>query len=363
MVQKLKVLFYLLFCGLSIQSQNNTLVIFSESGNPFFLSVNDELINKNAQSNVKVFNFNIGWNHILIKIPDKEQSYKDSILLSNKSKFLNKEFTYVLMDKEAKLALQFKSVSEQSGPEAPPIPEAPKETVPLVDNSIYGNLYQAVNNKPVFYKNFDTETSTCKTTLSDKDIKYALTLFKKANDTEAAYRYLNQIIELNCYSVLQLKELLESTPIDMDRLNSAKKAYTHLSDKQNANTLLVIFKYPTMKESYTSFIKEQENIIKQKNMNCKEPISDSNFEELINKIKKAPYENEKVVVAKKLLVDVCLSSIQAKKMSELYTHDREKMELLKSAYNVLTDKNNASILADEFQFKETKEDYLKYISQ
>jgi hypothetical protein len=162
---------------------------------------------------------------------------------------------------------------------------------------------------------------------------------------------------------LQLKELLESTPIDMDRLNSAKKAYTHLSDQQNAHTLLVIFKFPTMKESFSSFIKEQENIIKQKNMNCKEPISASDFETLLSKIKKAPYENEKVVVAKKLLVDVCISSTQAKKMCDLYTHDREKMELLKSAYNVLTDKNNAPILADEFQFKETKEDYLKYISK
>lgn len=363
MTQKIKVLFYLLFCGLSIQSQNNSLVIFSESGSPFFLSVNNELINKNAQSNVKVFNFSLGWNQIFIKIPNKEQSLKDSILLSSKSKFLNKEFTYVLTEQEGKLSLQFKSVSELSGPETPPIPEAPKETAPLVDNSIYGNLYQAVNNKPVFYKNFNIETSSCSVALSDKDIKYALTLFKKANDSEAAYRYLNQIIELNCFTVLQLKELLESTPIDMDRLNSAKKAYTHLSDKQNANALLVIFKYPTMKESYTSFIKEQEDIVKQKNRNCKEPINDSDFEVLMNKIKKAPYENEKLTASKKLLVDVCISSSQSKKLCELFTHDREKMELLKSAYNVLTDKNNATLLADEFQFKEAKEEYLKHISK
>ena len=363
MFQKFKVLFYLFFCGLLVQAQNNSLVIFSESGNPFLLSVNNEPINKNAQSNVKVFNFNIGWNQIFIKIPNKEQTFQDSILLSNKSKFLNKEFTYVLIDKEGKLSLQFKSVSELSGPEVPPIPEAPKETAPLVDNSIYGNLYKAVNNKPVFYKNFDTETSTCKIALTDKDIKYALTLFKKANDSEAAYRYLNEIIELNCYSVLQIKELIESTPIDMDKLNAAKKAYTHIHDQQNAKILLGIFKYPAMRESFISFMTDKENIIKQKNMNCKEPINNSNFETLLSKIKKAPYENEKLVVSKNLLVDVCLSIIQVKKLCELYTHDREKMELLKSAYNVLTDKNNAYILADEFQFKETKEEFLKYISK
>jgi hypothetical protein len=365
MAQKLKVLFYLLFCGLSIYAQNNSLVIFSASGHPFYLSVNHEQINKTAQSDIKVFDLVTGWNFIEIKIPSiiKELRFKDSILLSSKSKFLNKEFTYVLLEKGEKLELQFKSVSEQSGPATPPVPEAPKEVVPLVDNSIYGNLYQAVKNKPVFYSNYDTVTFTCKTDLTDKDITYALNLFKKANDNETTYRYLNKIIDLNCYTTGQIKTLLESTPIDMDRLNSAKRAYSHIKDQQNITLLLSVFKYPAMKESYTLYLKEQENIVKQKNLNCKEPISDTQFETIYSKIKSTPYDNEKLKVSKKLLVDVCLSSIQIKKISELYTHDREKIDFLKCAYNVLTDKENGVVLADELQFKDTKAEFLKYISQ
>ncbi len=361
----MKVLLYLLFCGLSIHSQNNALVIFSESGHPFHLSVNNESINKIPQSNIKVFNLATGWNLIEIKLPitNQELRYTDSILLNSKSKFINKEFTYVLIEKDKQLELQFKSVSELSGPASPPVPEAPKEEVPLVDNSIYGNLYQAVNNKPVFYKNYDKETNTCKSDLTDKDIKYALNLFKKANDNEAAYRYLTNIIDNNCYNTLQLKELLESTPIDMDKLNSAKKAYLHITDQQNVNTLLTVFKYPAMKESYISFLKEQADIVKQKNMNCQVPVSDSKFEELYAKVKKAPYENDKLIVSKKLLVDVCLSSSQILKLCDQFTHDREKLELIKSACNVLTDKANANTLTDAFLFKETKDEFLKYISQ
>ena len=230
MFQKIKVLIYFLFIGFTLSSQNNSLVIFSASGNPFYLSVNGERINKTAQSNNKVFNLGIGWHKIEIKIPNiiKELRLKDSILLSDKSKFLNKEFTYVLIEKGEKLELQFKCVSEQSGPEIPPVPLEPKEAAPLVDNSIYGNLYQAVNNKPKFYDNYDKETSACKVVLTDKEIKYGISLMKKTNDKEAAYRYLTQIIDLNCYSTIQLKELLETAPIDMDRLNSAKKAYSHI---------------------------------------------------------------------------------------------------------------------------------------
>lgn len=364
MLLKIKVLIYFLFTGFAVLAQNNSLVIFSASGNPFYVTFNGEPINSVAQSNVKIFDVNAGWSTLEIKIPSviKELRFKDSILLSSISKFVNKEFTYVLIEKGEKLELEFKSVSELSGPKTPPVPEAPKETAPLVDNSIYGNLYQAINNKPVFYNNYDKETSTCKVALTDKEINYAIKLMAKANDKEAAFRYLTQIIDLNCYNTLQLKELLETSPIDMDRLNSAKKAYSHVTDQQNINLILSAFKYTAMKESFTSFLKEEENTIKQKSLNCKEPASEEKFNALYSKIKNTTYESEKLNVSKKLLVDVCLSSVQIKKISELYTHDREKLEYMKCALNILTDKENNKSLADEFQYQGTKDEFLKYIS-
>ncbi|MBI3518753.1 MAG: DUF4476 domain-containing protein [Bacteroidetes bacterium] len=364
MFQKIKVLIYLLFCGLVVQSQNNSLVIFSETGHPFYLSVNHEKINKTAQSDIKVYNLSTGWNFIEIKIPGiiKELRFKDSILLSTKSKFLNNEFTYVLKEKDDKLSLQFKSVSKQSGPETPPVPEAPKETAPLVDNSIYGNLYKSVKNKPVFYNNFDSITGTCKTILTSKEINYALNLLHGVNDTETEYRYLSKIIDYNCLSVGQLKSLLELSSIDMDRLNLAKKAYTRITDKENINQILPVFKYPTMKESYMSFLKDEENKLKQKKLQCKVPADDQQFERVYTKIKTTAYENEKLTISKKLLVDVCLSSSQIKKIGELFTHDREKLEYMKYALNVLTDKENVVSLSDEFQFQGTKDEFLNYIT-
>jgi hypothetical protein len=62
-------------------------------------------------------------------------------------------------------------------------------------------------------------------------------------------------------------------------------------------------------------------------------------------------------------VDVCLSSVQIKKISELYTHDREKLEYMKCALNILTDKENNKNLVDEFQFQGTKDEFLKHISK
>lgn len=365
MFQKIKVLLYFLFIGFSAIAQRNSLVIFSASGNPFYLLVNHDSINTITGADIKAFNIRTGWNLIEIKMPkeNKDLIFKDSILLSDKSKFLNKEFTFALIENENKLELQFKSVSDTSGPEIPPVPKAPQEVIPLIDNSIYGILYQAKNNKPLFYNNYDIETSTCKNNLSDKEIKYALNLFKKANDDEAKYRYLNQIIEFNCFSVNQIKQLIEQITIDMDRLNASKKAYIHITDKENIALLIPVFTYPALKGSFISFIKEQESIIKQKNLQCKEPVNNSKFESVFNKIKDEPYENEKLKISKKLLIDICLSSSQIKKISELFIHDREKLEFIKCALNVLTDKENANTLVEEFQFKGTKEEFLNYISK
>lgn len=365
MFQKIKVLIFILFYGLSIRSQNTSLVVFSASGNPFYLSVNHEPINKNAESNVKVFDLTKGWNFIEIRIPGiiKELRLKDSILLSDKSKFLNKEFTYVLLEKGDQLELQFKCVSERSGPPVPSVPLAPKELTPLFDNSVYGNLYQVIKNKPVFYENFDKKTADCKTELSEKDIEYAVKLINNSRSENDKPRTLEKIINANCFKTYQVKQLLELLIIDVDRLSYAKLAYPHLSDKENAGSLLSIFKYQTMKESYSNFIRDQENIILQKKLNCTEPVSNSKLEELISKIKNSGYEFEQLITAKKLMVNICLSSSQVKTMIGLFTHDRERLEFAENAYNILTDKENSRELINEFQFTETKTEFLKYISK
>lgn len=365
MFLKIRVIYILTLYSIIGFGQNNALVIFSANGNPFYLSVNHEVINKTAQSNLKVLNISMGWNIIEIKIPSiiKELTFKDSIFIKNNTKFSNKEFTYSLIEKEGKLILKFQSISELSGPEKPPVPEAPKEVIPLVDNSIYGNLYQAKANKPVFFNHFDALTSTCSETISLIDMKYALTLLNKCNDEESKYTYINQIIENNCLKTLQLNELLVLLPIDMDRLAIAKAAYLHILDKENIKAILTVFKYPAMKESYVDYIKEQENKSKQKSLKCTEPISDAKFGDILSKIKNTAYEQDKFKLAKKTVVDVCISTQQAKQITPFFSHDREKLDFLVCAYNVLTDKENAKLLISEFQSNEAKEEYINLISK
>ena len=366
MFRKLGLVFLFTIFSIKISAQTNSLVVFSSNGSVFQLKVDNEIINKVKQSNVKAIDLSTGSHHLEISEFDDSgvvTVLKDSIFIGNELKYSNKEFTYVLESKDKKPFLVFKSISGQSGPSSPPIPEAPKEIIPLVDNSLYGNLYQAKNNIPVFFNHYDILNSSCEIKLSDMDLKYAVNLLKKCNDIETEFRYLNQIIKNNCLTSNQLKDLLALLTMDMDRLTIAKLAYSHLIDKENSKEILSVFKYPAMKESYVDFMKEQENKIKQKNLHCSEPMPDSKFGELLSKIKNTTHENEKYQLAKKLIVDVCISSMQIKQITPFFTHDRDKLDFLVSAHLVLTDKENAKLLISEFQSSEAKEEYLNLISK
>ncbi len=365
MFRKIGLVSILTFFMISLSAQHNSLVIFSANGNPFYLSVNHESINKTAQSNLKVFDITAGWNLIEIKIPSiiKELNFKDSILLKNNTKFSNKEFTYSLIEKGGKLQLKFQSVSELSGPEKPTIPEAPKEVAPVVDNNLYGHLYRSKINVPLFFNHYNNATLTCDTILSDADLKHTINLLSKCDDEESQSRYLNQIIENNCLTISQLNQLLTILPIDMDRLASSKLAYLHIIDKENSKSVLAVLKYPTMKESYTDFINEQENKAKQKSLKCSEPLPEAKFNELVSKLKNTTYENDKYKLAKRLIIDVCLSTNQIKQLTPIFSHDREKLDFLLSAYNILTDKEHAKLLVSEFQSSQAQEEYLQLISK
>lgn len=348
-----------LFIALSFKSQTNSLVVFSNVGQVFTLILNNEIVNKVPESNVKAFNLSTGWQKVKIAtiVNNKEMILVDSFLIADK--YIKKEFTYVLTETAHKLT--FNSIEEPSAPAIPNVPEAPKEIVPLVDNSIYGNLYQAKNNKPVFFDNYNNYEKKCKLDLTDKEIKYALNLFKKCNDDEIVLIYLNTILEKNCYSAIQLNQLISFLKLEMDILNSAKKGYAHVTDKQNINIVVPALKYQSMKDAFARFLQDEEAVLKQNSLNCKTAISDSKFNELMLAIKEKKYENEKKIVAKKQLISSCINTIQAQKIIALFSHDREKIEVMKSAYNTLVDKENAKNLVGEFQFQETRDEFIKYI--
>lgn len=363
------ILLYFSFLNLVLKAQliNNNLVVISEKGKQFTLYLNDQKINSTPETIAKAFDLTEGWQKIKIEFADeKNTSLTDSIRIRAFEKNSEKELTYVIREEEksngTKYKLVFITEGDRSGPKTPRVPEAPKYVI-VVDNNLYGNLYKAKENKPNFFQNYSEEKKECVVSLNDTEIQYAINLFNKTNDKADRITYLETIIQYNCYTTEQLIQILNLFDIEMDKLKQARIAYWHLSDKNNVSKINEIFKFPTFKEEFNVFLKEVADKNKQENLKCTVPISDTQFNFIYNSVNKAKNEFAKLEVAKKETVMNCFSTAQIKKIMNIFVHDREKMDFIYAAYSVVTDKENYPTLANDIQFNENKNDFLKFISK
>lgn len=364
-VKDLLLLFFVCCFGITI-AQTNSLVVMHHKGNSFQLKIDGISINKKDEAIVKATGLSAGKHIIEIWQMDngKESIYKDSVTIGKDEKFNNKEFTFAItQEKNNRQVLQFKSVSELSGPVTPLIPNAPKEQAPLVDNSVYGNLYKAINNKPEFFNHYQSTTNLCDINLSDKDLEFAKQLISKCNDPEKQYRYLTEITEKNCYSCTQYLQLLELMPMDIDKLSASKLAYSHLRDKKNVAIISNSFKYPSMKETFMQYVKTEELQQKQIAKKCTEPIENTKFNAFVLSLKQLNSEYDKWKQSKAFVLINCIDCQQAKEITNTFLHDREKLDFLKATFTSLTDKANASNLVSELQAASDKEEYLQFITK
>lgn len=347
------------------QAYDNNLVVYSNDQSPFTLYLNDEKVNAAPEVNVKAYHVGEGWQKLKVEFSGEKSkgTFSDSIRIRPIERNNNTEITYMIASRGGKYSLMFMSQSIFSGPAAPPVPESPKETVALIDNSIYGNLYRAVDNKPVFFNNYDVMSGSCKNDLNDKEIKYALQLIDKTNDFEDKYRYIEKIVMYNCYTTKQISQLLGVLEIEMDKLKLAQKAHDHLKDVDKAANLVSLFKYPTFKEQYQAYLAQVAVEQKQKNMNCSAGMPDAEFAALYERLKKTPNEFEKTKQAAKELNSRCYSAAQLIQVMNLFIHDRERLEYATAAKFVVADKENYPALGDAFLFSETKGEFLRSISE
>jgi hypothetical protein len=356
---------FLLFLVNTFHSQvaNNSLVILSENGKRFILYVNGEKINNEPQADVKAFHVSEGWCKLKVEFEKTAITFSDSIHIKNIEKNNNKEITYSIKEYAGKPdKFRFVSIGEPSGPETPRVPEAPVDKGPVIDNTIYGNLYKANANKPVFYRNYIDSSKTCSVDLTDTDIKHAINLVTKSNDIQNKFNYVEETVTRNCYTTSQLMQLLNLLDVEMDKLKLVKRGYTHLKDKANAPKIEEVFKFKSMKENFELFLKETANAEHQNSLHCTVAITNEALQEIISAIKKTQYENDRIKVAKDKVVNNCLNTMQVQQLLEIFTHDREKMDLAKNAYAVTIDKDNYKILVDNFQFSENKKEFLQFIS-
>ena len=325
--------------------------------------MNGERINENPEANVKAFSISEGWLKLKAEFENAGPVVSDSIHIQPIGKNNNKEITYSIKQNANSSKFSFVSIGEFSAPKTPKVAEKPIDLGPVIDNSIYGNLYKSNNNKPSFYKNYNDSSRKCSVELTDADITHAVNLVKKSNDLQNKYIYVESTINQNCYTVSQLTVLLNLVDLEMDKLKLAKRGYSHVKDKNNMASISEIFKFKSMKDDYYQFLKDVANSENQNGLTCSVAVTTEIFNEIISSVKKAEYEYDRIIIAKDKLVFNCVNTQQVQLLMDLFIHDREKMELVKAAYPVTVNKDNFKMLVENFQFSENKTEFLKFIAK
>lgn len=359
--------FLLCICALSQAQQINAhLVVINPNGNVFTLYVNEEKVNQQPEAIVKAFNIHEGWLKLLVEFDGVPDKITDSIHLKNIGKYNNKEITLSLKERitEGKNTYKFEfiSIGEISGPAKPIVPELPVNLSVLDENKKFGNIYEMHLRKPLYIKNYDSAGAKCTVDLDDKDIEYHLFLLKNTNDYSERIKYTRRAILFNCYTAERLVKLLNTFDTEIEKLKYAKLAFPHLTDKANAKAVENAFLFKSISEEYEAFLKNIAAENYQKSLNCKVAVSDNEYNEIYVSVVKGKYDHDKIAIAKKAVQKNCFSSMQIKKLMDIFTHDREKLELAKAAYASVIDKENYKMAAESFMFGENRKDFLNFIS-
>ncbi|HNF72869.1 MAG TPA: DUF4476 domain-containing protein [Chitinophagaceae bacterium] len=92
-------------------------------------------------------------------------------------------------------------------------------------------------------------------------------------------------------------------------------------------------------------------------------MSEGRFNELLNQVRKASFENSKVSVAKQALKTNRINCKQLLTIINEFSFESTKLQFAKDAYKRVTDRNNYFILNDAFTFQSSKDELLEFLEK
>ncbi len=91
------------------------------------------------------------------------------------------------------------------------------------------------------------------------------------------------------------------------------------------------------------------------------PMSEGNFEALMNSINAQTFEDAKLKVAQQAISSNCVYAEQVKRLLPLFTFENNKLTLAKFSYGYTVDKQNYFKLNDAFTYSSSVDDLNNYI--
>lgn len=201
------------------------------------------------------------------------------------------------------------------------------------------------------------------------------------------FRAASRFVGNNCISVSQLIELCYLFSEDATRFRLSRKAYKNIVNKKDFFDVYDIFKQLsyaiklydfTVKfdsgnydQPYDEDYKNTDytgisfpyytNYTGPTGINCKLPISDTDFEYLFNKINLERDVNKNLLKLKEIVARKCLATTHVMKLALLLDLEQDRLHFLKFAYNKTFDMNNFYQSQQIISHSYYKDDLIRYI--
>jgi hypothetical protein len=327
------ILFSLLTWGAIAQNSTADAVIYSENGDKFRIYLNEELINEDPRSNVKIKGLESEFYQVRVDFADEHLSDFTSKMFAVKYGI---EVTYVIKLTKKGYALRYFS-------------ERPKEatTAHLAPGTYqFAQPIEPQMTEPVAppVSQATTTVTTHQTTTTTK--KNGTTNNEKVN------------VNVNMGGV--------NMGINMDI--PADDSGTHVQSTTTTTTTTTTTSHGIDSKPRPHFSEEKpQHNNRPTNANnvptgkCGFPMDNAAFESAKSSIKAKTFSDSKMTLAKQVTGANCLSAAQIKEITMLFDFETDRVEYAKFAYNRCNDPQNYFLVNDAFQFESTIDELNKSI--
>ena len=198
-----------------------------------------------------------------------------------------------------------------------------------------------------------------------------------------------QLLNGNCFSSQQIKEIAVLFTDEFNRLEFAKEAYSRTIDQGNFYEVYNAFKYFStvfmLHDHVLEMRKENTNNNPNDNNNnnpqnivfpnlnypsshvyngrkgCNYPVSENDFIQMAKEINAINNENDRINRLFQIVNQYCFITTHTMKLASLLTMENNRLEFLKRAYDKTYDMDNYSYAGQLFNYQPYKDDLSNYV--
>jgi Domain of unknown function (DUF4476) len=236
--------------------------------------------------------------------------------------------------------------------------------------------------------------TTCPLPMTYDGFNAAMTRIKSKPLEGTRLAIAKDIAEQNCFSSLQVKEMLSIFSVDNSRVELGKIVWHHLNDPKNWSLVYDAFTYGDKIEELKAYVKshplstpkvfiappppKDTQIVIVPHVyvpppvavagytgpiGCAWPMDDATFNSMKASVNAKSFADEKEAVVRQAVGASCVTAAQSKKIVELFTFDSGKIEMAQFCWDHCYDYDNFFMVNDAFTFSSSMDEVNDYMEK